>query len=270
MLAETKVASQSGSIIENRISKKSEAVEPSQGKEEALILAPGESRTVSAYFTASRLGTNFAKIMVYEKTGETCYNTDEEHAKYNGCTNSYKLVASDSVKVQVKKGGDIPNPPSEKITIKLERGWNQVSVPTGYDVSLSDMQKKCDITSAWSYNTALGQYSAAATFGKGIIGVWMKANSACTYELEAPYASSWSTELKAGWNMIGAPLQATAISNLAGNCRITSGPWNYSPSASQYGYSEKLEPGKGYWVKVSSDCTMGSASDSVPPALPTS
>jgi len=263
---ETVIAGQSGNIISNQ---GSTTVVPSQGKEEEITLAPGESREVSAYFTASQLGTNFAKVMVYEKIGVTCTSTDEDHAENNGCQYNYKLVASDSVKVQVKQGGDIPNPPSEKITLKFEKGWNQVSVPTGYDVSLSDIQKKCDITSAWSYNTALGQYSAATVFGREITGAWMKANAACTYELDAPYVATGNIPLKTGWNMIGAPSQATAISNFAGSCKITSGPWNYSPSASQYGYSEKLEPGKGYWVKVSADCTMGSASDSMPPAAPT-
>jgi len=262
---ETKATSQSGSIM---INQGSITIAPSQGKEEEITLAPGESREVSAYFTASQLGTNFAKLMVYEKIGETCTITDEDHAEENGCQNNYKLVASDTVKVQVKQG-DIPNPPSEKITLKFEKGWNQISVPTGYDVSLSDIQKKCDITSAWSYNTALGQYSAATVFGREITGVWMKANAACTYEIDAPYVATGSIPLKTGWNMIGAPSQTTAINNFAGNCKITSGPWNYSPSASQYGYSEKLEPGKGYWVKVSSDCTLGIASDNMPPAAPT-
>ena len=40
-------------------------------------------------------------------------------------------------------------------------------------------------------------------------------------------------------------------------------------SASQYAYSSKLEPGKGYWVKVASDCTMGSDANDMPPSAPT-
>ena len=113
----------------------------------------------------------------------------------------------------------------------------------------------------------LGQYSAATTFGKGMIGVWMKAGSACTYELEAPYVSSWGSALKAGWNMIGAPASSVTLASVAGNCKVTSGPWHYSPSTGQYVASSTLEPTKAYWVKVAADCTLKSASD-VPPSAP--
>ena len=273
--AETAVASQSGSIASVHSSEKSESATTSQGssgqgtsgqgKEEEITLAPGESREVSAYFTASHLGTNFAKLMVYERYGGCIEQTSAvDHESSGNCKGSYRLVASDTVKVYVKEGG-IPSPPGDKIALKLERGWNQVSVPTGYEVSLSDIQKKCDVTSAWYYNTALGQYSAATTFGKGMIGVWMKAGSACTYELDAPYITTWSSSLKAGWNMIGSPASGATFASVAGNCKVTSGPWNYSPSAGQYSYSSKLEPGKGYWVKVASDCTLQDLTDSPPP-----
>jgi len=269
---------QSGSIASNR--EESSAATgsvtqvPNQGKEEEITLAPGETQGVSAYFTASKLGTNFAKLLVYEKMDVCIAKANNGISENNAaCRGTYQLVASDSVKVFVKQGG-IPSPPSEKITLKLVPGWNQVSVPTGYDVQLSDMQRKCSITSAWYYNPALGQYSPATTFGKGILGFWIKANSACTYELDEPYAQVWSTNLKAGWNMIGAPATSAKLSEMAGNCKITSGAWHYSQVATssqatngEYVYSSTLEPGMGYWVKVSSDCTMQSIVDS-PPALP--
>ena len=228
-----------------------------QAKEETVTLAPGESRDVSAYFTASQLGTNFAKILVYQKSGST--------------QSGYILVASDSVKVSVTQGGStpgIPAPPAEKMAISLKQGWNQVSVPTGYIVSLSDIQQKCGVTSAWYYDTALGQYEAATSFSGGTAGAWMKAGSDCTYELDAPYASTWSVPLKAGWNMIGAPAGGATLTSVAGDCSIASGAWNYAPSAGQYIYSSSLEPGKGYWVKVAGACTLQGTGD-MPPAAPT-
>ncbi|MFA6213908.1 MAG: PKD domain-containing protein [Candidatus Micrarchaeia archaeon] len=222
-----------------------------QVRVEQITLAPGESQEVSAYFTADHLGTNFAKIAVYVKEGS-----------------SYRLAASDSTKVLVKQGnGGIPSPPNESIVLKFERGWNMVSVPTEYDIQLSDIQAKCGITSAWYYNPVLGQYSAATTFGKGIVGFWMKASSACTYELAAPYAASWSSPLKAGWNLIGAPASEATLSEVSGDCKVASGLWNYSPSLGQYTYSSKLEPGKGYWIKVDAACTLNDRGD-MPPAAP--
>ena len=156
-------------------------------------------------------------------------------------------------------------PTNQKIALNLKKGWNQVSVPTGYSVSLSDIAQKCSVTSAWYYDTALGQYSAATTFGNGTAGAWMKAGSDCTYELDAPYASTWSVPLKAGWNMIGTPVSTVQFSDYAGNCQVTSGPWNYSPSAGQYAQSSMLEPGKGYWVNVAGACTLGA---NMPPGTP--
>ena len=254
-VAEPSTKEGSALIASGQETAKSGSIAASQGKEETITLAPGESKEVSAYFTASQLGTNFAKILVYQTSGST--------------QSGYILVASDSVKVSVKQGGStpgIPAPPTEKMAISLKQGWNQVSVPTGYSVSLSDIQQKCSVTSAWQYDAALGQYSAATAFSGGAAGAWMKAGSDCTYELDAPYASTWSVPLKAGWNMIGAPAGGATLASVAGDCNIISGAWNYAPSASQYVYSSSLEPGKGYWVKVAGTCTLQGTGDMPPPA----
>ena len=242
-----------------------------QAREEEITLYPGESKEVSAYFTASKIGTNFAKMMVYQKGSDRCAEIDTANGnseQATRCGNYYTLVASDTTKVYVKESG-IPQPPSEGVTIVLQAGWNQISVPAS-SLLVSDLAQKCDIsTNVWYYNAASKQYEKATTLGGGNVGYWVKANSACTYTIDTPYITPATNafSLKAGWNMIGAPLSATAISNFAGDCKITSGPWNYSPAASQYTYSEKLEPGKGYWVKVASDCTLGTAGD-MPPSAP--
>ncbi|MCX6771129.1 MAG: PKD domain-containing protein [Candidatus Micrarchaeota archaeon] len=215
-----------------------------------ITLAPGESKEVSAYFTAQKLGINYAGIAVYQKE--------------NG---NAEILALDSTKVLVKEG--IPNPPNESITIVLQKGWNQISVPA-FGLQVSELAQKCDIsTNVWYYNAASKQYEKATTLGGAHVGFWVKANADCTYTIDTPYITPapYAFVLKAGWNMIGSPLAATAISDFAGSCKITSGPWRYSPSVSQYTYSEKLEPGKGYWVKVADDCTLGSTGD-MPPAAP--
>jgi PKD repeat protein len=260
-----KTASADGSVTASTT-----AASSGQGREEEITLYPGESREVSAYFTASRLGTNFAKIMVYQKAAECeVRNANGNSDKASGCRNYYTLVASDTTKIYVKESG-IPSPPEEGVTIVLAKGWNQISVPAS-SLEVSKLAEKCDIsTNVWYYNAASKQYEKATTLGGGHVGYWVKANAECKYTIETPYITPapYAFNLKAGWNMIGAPLQATSVSSFAGNCRITSGPWNYAPSASQYTYSEKLEAGKGYWVKVASDCTMGSDANDMPPPVP--
>jgi PKD repeat protein len=221
-----------------------------QVRVEEITLAPGESREVSAYFTANKLGTNFAAIAVY--------------AAGSG---GYGLVASDTAKVYVKESG-IPSPPNESVTIVLEKGWNQISVPA-FSLQVEELADACDISkNVWAYNAATKQYEKAATLGGGHVGFWVRAYSDCKYTIKEPYLTPapYAFNLKAGWNMIGAPLLATSISSFAGNCKITSGPWNYSPAAGQYGYSVELAPGKGYWVKVAYDCTLGGSD--MPPAEP--
>lgn len=65
-----------------------------------------------------------------------------------------------------------------------------------------------------------------------------------------------SIVLKKGWNQVGAPSDGISMEDFKGNCKIASGPWEYSATQNKYIQSSKLEEGKGYWVYVDKDCTL--------------
>ncbi|MFA6328280.1 MAG: PKD domain-containing protein, partial [Candidatus Micrarchaeia archaeon] len=234
-----------------------------QERVDYITLSPGTSKEVSAYFTAYTLGANYAEIDVYQYTSDCITAVASANPQ---CIDGYKLVASAADKVVVKAAGTPPQ--NDTVKIVLAKGWNMISSPSTSAVSIKDIASKCDISAnAWSYDTSKNQYVAASYIG-GTAGFWLRANEKCEYEVASPYADSFSANLRAGWNMIGGIGTSVLLSDYIGDCKVTSGPWNYSPSASQYVYSSKLEPGKGYWVKVNADCTLGG--DSMPPSPPSS
>ena len=147
--------------------------------------------------------------------------------------------------------------PSSKITLKFEKGWNLVSAPITGAVTPEEIAKKCDIsTTVWRYDTSTGQYVKATPLGGGAQGYWIKAYSACEYVLDRPYTEGNLFHMNPGWNLMGSTGTTINFSDYRGGCVVTSGPWSYSPSSGQYVKSSTLEPGKGYWVKVASECTL--------------
>ena len=66
-----------------------------------------------------------------------------------------------------------------------------------------------------------------------------------------------SGHLKAGWNMIGSDSFGSIHPHFKGNCNIVSGPWKVDPAANRYVRTNHVEPGLGYWIKVTDDCQLG-------------
>jgi hypothetical protein len=60
--------------------------------------------------------------------------------------------------------------------------------------------------------------------------------------------------LDPGWSMISTPVGSVSVDDLKGTCTFSSGPWWWNGSS--YDKPATLDPGKGYWVKVDSACTL--------------
>jgi hypothetical protein len=91
-----------------------------------------------------------------------------------------------------------------------------------------------------------------------------KASFTLTCPASAPPVSSSNTlDLSPGWNMISSPFSSVPLSSLQGNCLVTGGPWWWNGSS--YQQAATIDPGKGYWVKVVSACTMQAAAASPAP-----
>ena len=159
--------------------------------------------------------------------------------------------------------------PSEKLSFKIKKGWNMLSSPaeTTSGIDVMAIAQKCDVAAnAWEYDAANGKYVVSTSIKPK--GAWLRANADCEFEIAPPYTTRVRFALSAGWNVVGAPGTSASISSMSGNCKVTSGPWSYSPSAGQYTQSSVLEPTKAYWVKVASACTMENTGDA-PPSAPT-
>jgi len=116
------------------------------------------------------------------------------------------------------------------------------------------------------YGFSNGKYYQT-TYTTGGNGYWVKINSDC---LTTVFGRSISINdfpsLNQGWNLIGAPSTTTSFTDIIGNCHVVSGPWWYNPATNSYVQSSNLEPGKGYFVKVSANCKLGPALPPPPPS----
>jgi hypothetical protein len=168
--------------------------------------------------------------------------------------------------------GPTEQPPSTKGAIKLYKGWNQVSVPVNAKVSMDDVAAKCN-SKPYAWKLSESGYSKDRTLVPGY-GYWIKSSGECEYSVTSASNSPYGlASLFGGWNLVGAPGRAVSISDYAGTCSISQGPWYYSHETGkpkpEYVYSGTLEPGRAYWVNVPAACTLGSG-DEKPPAPPQS
>jgi len=129
--------------------------------------------------------------------------------------------------------------------INVQKGWNLVSVP----LTMSDYARSALFPSAISdafYFDA--GYQTSDTLMNGI-GYWMKFPSTQEISLTGTLLTADSTDVSVGWNMIGglsSPLPASNVGSNPGGI-VTSEFYEFT---NRYQAAPTLEPGKGYWVKV--------------------
>jgi hypothetical protein len=138
-------------------------------------------------------------------------------------------------------------------SIDLKKGWNLISIPVNSTLDKSSIV--CDIYKDYIYSyDSLSQSYKPVSFLEPGKGYWVYAKNDCSFSITgSPY--SLNTSLKSGWNIVGSSSSST--SSLTG-CNIISSIWYYDPTIEQYTKSSTIEPGKAYWLKVSSDCTLTS------------
>jgi hypothetical protein len=145
--------------------------------------------------------------------------------------------------------------------VNFKAGWNLFSFPVS---SLAGGTSNCSPEST-SYGMRNGNYYETTNFIGGY-GYWIKMKSDCTANVTGRNITiSDFPELTAGWNMIGAPTDAVKIADVKGTCNILRGPLWYDPSIGNYVAYDALQPGKGYFIKVSSSCRLGIGLPPPPP-----
>jgi len=130
----------------------------------------------------------------------------------------------------------------------------------------------------WEYNASdtadhWKKYDPGAPFGNDLTdmepgkGYWIMMTSGDTLPISGTMPEPTDIELKTGWNLIGynsldsQPI-ADALSSISGNYNIvwaydasdTTDPWKKYDSGAPFGNDlANMEPGKGYWIMMSSE-----------------
>jgi hypothetical protein len=156
------------------------------------------------------------------------------------------------------------------LDIELAAGWNQISLnlrPTDPScdaafAGISDVLQKT-IGGGGNYTPGWGALNTLTEFEDGM-GYWVKVSAATTWTVEGVPLDAASTpiDLAAGWNHIAfvGPSASTVDGALAGISgaleKVIGDGGNYTPGWGALNTLTTMEPGIGYWVKVSSATTL--------------
>jgi hypothetical protein len=142
------------------------------------------------------------------------------------------------------------------MTINVSNSWNMLSVPGTNPVGMTPLDWWSSLTgSVYKFVPGSGyQTITTTTVGEGY---WEKNNGASTYNYPALQIVTHNPiPATAGWNLIGGfedVVDVNALTTSTGN--IIYPIYKYNPGAG-YANATTLDPGYGYWVKVSQNCTI--------------
>lgn len=137
--------------------------------------------------------------------------------------------------------------------IEISGGWNMISVPMKVRDSRKTTLFPTAISPAWTYMQGTG-YIQKDTLVNGT-GYWLKFGIDQIVEMTGFSYPTDTIDLAEGWNMVG------SISELVDVNTIEFIPGDITRSKffgyrTGYFVTDTLEPGKGYWVKVSQPAKM--------------
>ncbi len=149
--------------------------------------------------------------------------------------------------ISVSWSADVPITRSYAVREK----WNMVSLP----LRVTDRRKIILFPAApGGAYTFAGGYTLYDTLETGR-GYWLKFDEDDSVSITGKKFSTDTVGCAEGWNMLGSvsdPVPVTAVASIPGGI-VTSGFYGYDGS---YQLSDTLEPGRGYWVKLSEAGTL--------------
>ncbi len=151
-----------------------------------------------------------------------------------GCAPAWCLLEED-----VKVSGAVT------ASIALADKWNLVSVP----ITVNDYSKATLFPTATSNAFAyVGGYNEVTTLENGA-GYWLRVTGDQNVTMDGTVRTMDTLDVLSGWNLIGSISYAVPVANILSipSGLVTSNFFGY---ADGYEVATNLEPGKGYWVKV--------------------
>ena len=89
-------------------------------------------------------------------------------------------------------------------------------------------------------------------------GYWVAVTTDTTITVSGTAVYTWTTDIKAGWNMIGSVTTNSSVvepNDDPDGSVIPTAYW-WDPVARAYTTTTDIEPGKGYWAASIQDCTL--------------
>lgn len=180
------------------------------------------------------------KIGIISSTSYTDGSPSPGHIYY------YRIVAVDIHGNESQPSNEASAPVTITQSFSLRNSWNMISIP----FTLNDYTKThlypSAVSSAFSFE---GSYIPYGTLKNGV-AYWLKFNGDQNVPLSGILRSQDTINTIFGWNMIGsigAAVPVSTISSIPGGL-ATSKFYGYAGS---YYDADTIQPGNGYWVKVS-------------------
>jgi photosystem II stability/assembly factor-like uncharacterized protein len=138
---------------------------------------------------------------------------------------------------------------NDTVTLVVHAGWNLISLP----VEVADARKPVlfptAISDAYTYEN---RYVEKDTLQRGV-GYWIQFAASETVAFMGPFEFPETVSIHTGWNMIGGPAWNVPLNQIivVPEENTLSNFFEYDTAG--YHITDTLKPGKGCWVKASSD-----------------
>jgi PKD repeat protein/sugar lactone lactonase YvrE len=148
--------------------------------------------------------------------------------------------------------------PTPTITLPLAAGWNLVSIP--YADADFTLPSPNPIQVIYGYNSTIRSYliTSLDQMQPGQ-AYWVASTAVTEITVNGHDASPITSDLTAGWNLLGGTDQVVPFSSIATD---PAGTWampfvyGYNTGTRAYGQTTSFQPGHGYWGAVTADCTI--------------
>jgi parallel beta-helix repeat protein len=140
--------------------------------------------------------------------------------------------------------------------LALKAGWNMVSMPlTPADNSVSAVFPEVAGVFAWN-GTSRSYYVPTVIYPEK--GYWLAVTENTTIAVDGAPVRTWTTGIKAAWNMIGSVNTAAGIAdpNDDPDGSVIPPAYTWDPAGRSYVLTTDIEPGKGYWIPATEDCVL--------------
>jgi uncharacterized repeat protein (TIGR01451 family) len=143
-----------------------------------------------------------------------------------------------------------------EIQLFLKAGWNMVSVP----LALADNSTSTvfpGVAGVFTWDATSRSYYIPTVIDPEK-GYWLAVTEDTTIAINGTPIETWTTDIRAGWNMIGSVNTTTSITdpNDDPDGSVIVPLYWWDPVGKSYILTTDIEPGKGYWVASLNDCTL--------------